>query len=71
MRRLYQWRRLSEYGELAGIGNKRDLPHEFRHTAALLYILNRCNPFSLQKRLVHSDVYGGKEIHSMDDVVAL
>lgn len=42
-------RRLSEYGELAGINNKRVSPHTFRHTGALFYILNGGDPFSLQK----------------------
>lgn len=49
-------RRLSEYGEIAGINNKRVSPHTFRHTAALLYILNGGDPFSLQKILGHSDM---------------
>jgi integrase/recombinase XerD len=49
-------RRLSEYGEHAGISNKRVSPHTFRHTAALLYILNGGDPFSLQKILGHSDM---------------
>lgn len=51
------WRtRLSEYGEAAGITNKRVSPHTFRHTGALLYILNSGDPFSLQKILGHSDM---------------
>jgi integrase/recombinase XerD len=51
------WRsRLSEYGEMAGISNKRVSPHTFRHTGALFYIMNGGDPFSLQKILGHSDM---------------
>ncbi len=51
------WRtRISEYGEQAGIINKRVSPHTFRHTGALLYIMNGGDPFSLQKILGHSDM---------------
>jgi integrase/recombinase XerD len=49
-------RRLSEYGELAGIDQKRVSPHTFRHTGALFYILNGGDPFSLQRILGHSDM---------------
>ncbi|KEO82011.1 tyrosine-type recombinase/integrase [Tumebacillus flagellatus] len=49
-------RRLTEYGEIAGIQNKRVSPHTFRHTGALLYILNGGDPFSLQRILGHSDM---------------
>jgi integrase/recombinase XerD len=45
--------RLTYYGELAGIKNKRVSPHTFRHTGALLYIMNGGDPFSLQKILGH------------------
>lgn len=49
------WRdRLREYGELANISDKRVSPHTFRHTAALLYIVNGGDPFSLQKILGHT-----------------
>ncbi|TCP54435.1 phage integrase family protein [Tumebacillus sp. BK434] len=47
---------MSEYGELAGIRNKRVSPHTFRHTGALFYILNGGDPFSLQKILGHTDM---------------
>lgn len=51
------WRdRLSDYGDMAGIKNKRVSPHTFRHTGALFYILNGGDPFSLQKILGHSDM---------------
>lgn len=51
------WRkRLTEYGEQAGIKNKRVSPHTFRHTGALLYIMNGGDPFSLQNILGHSDM---------------
>lgn len=51
------WRdRLRTYGEQAGLSNKRVSPHTFRHTGALLYILNGGDPFSLQKILGHSDM---------------
>lgn len=51
------WRtRLSDYGDQAGIVNKRVSPHTFRHTGALFYILNGGDPFSLQKILGHSDM---------------
>jgi integrase/recombinase XerD len=49
-------RRLSEYGEQAGIRNKQVSPHVLRHTGALLYIINGGDPFSLQKILGHSDM---------------
>lgn len=49
-------KRLSEYGDMAGIKNKRVSPHTLRHTGALLYILNGGDPFSLQKILGHTDM---------------
>lgn len=49
-------RRLTEYGQNAGIKNKRVSPHTFRHTGALFYVMNGGDPFSLQKILGHSDM---------------
>lgn len=48
-------RALMDYAKSAGI-NKRVSPHTWRHTGALLYILNGGDPFSLQKILGHSDM---------------
>jgi integrase/recombinase XerD len=47
--------RLREYAEKAGI-KKQVSPHVFRHTGALLYLLNGGEPFSLQKILGHKDM---------------
>ncbi|MFA9559649.1 tyrosine-type recombinase/integrase [Evansella sp. AB-rgal1] len=47
---------LREWGDKAGITNKRVSPHTFRHTGALYYVLNGGDPFSLQKILGHSDM---------------
>ena len=45
---------LRQIGESAGITNKRVSPHTFRHTGALMYVMNEGDPFSLQKILGHS-----------------
>ncbi|UOE57286.1 tyrosine-type recombinase/integrase [Cytobacillus oceanisediminis] len=48
-------RALMTYARSAGI-SKRVSPHTWRHTGALLYILNGGDPFSLQKILGHADM---------------
>jgi integrase/recombinase XerD len=48
--------RLKQYGELAGISNKRVSPHTFRHTCAKLYITGGGDIFSLQELLGHSSL---------------
>lgn len=60
-------RRLTEYGELAGINSKRVSPHTFRHTGALFYIMNGGDPFSLQKILGHSDMSMVRKYIQMTD----
>ncbi|WP_227936037.1 tyrosine-type recombinase/integrase [Alkalihalobacillus deserti] len=60
--------KLREYGERAGINNKRVSPHTFRHTGALLYILNGGDPFSLQKILGHTDMSMVRKYIQMTDV---
>lgn len=59
--------KLNEYGELAGIRNKRISPHVWRHSGALLYILNGGDPFSLQKILGHSDMSMVRKYIQMTD----
>lgn len=58
-------RRLTELGEMAGISNKRVLPHTSRHTGALFYVMNGGDPFSLQKILGHTDMSMQKKFISI------
>ncbi|KON88876.1 integrase [Sporosarcina globispora] len=58
---------LRDYGRKAGITNKRVSPHTFRHTGALLYIMNGGDPFSLQKILGHSHMNMVRKYIQMTD----
>lgn len=58
---------LRDYGRQAGINNKRVSPHTFRHTGALLYIMNGGDPFSLQKILGHSHMNMVRKYIQMTD----
>lgn len=59
---------LRNYGKEAGITNKRVSPHTFRHTGALLYIMNGGDPFSLQKILGHSNMNMVRKYIQMTDM---
>lgn len=58
---------LRDYGKKAGISNKRVSPHTFRHTRALLYVMNGGDPFSLQKILGHSHMNMVRKYIQMTD----
>ena len=47
---------LKKYAERAGVTGVRCSPHTFRHTFAIMYLLNGGDPFSLQKILGHSSM---------------
>ncbi|RFU60530.1 site-specific integrase [Peribacillus glennii] len=47
---------LAVCGKVARIKGKRVSPHTFQHTAALFYILNGGDPFSLQKTFKRSSI---------------
>jgi integrase/recombinase XerD len=59
---------LRQIGESAGITNKRVSPHTFRHTGALMYIMNGGDPFSLQKILGHSHMNMVRKYIQMTDM---
>ncbi|OBZ10875.1 hypothetical protein A7975_17890 [Bacillus sp. FJAT-26390] len=39
---------IRKYGEAVGIKDVRSSPHNLQHTFAKLYIMNECDPYSLQ-----------------------
>ena len=59
---------LRQIGEAAGITNKRVSPHTFRHTGALMYVMNGGDPFSLQKILGHSHMNMVRKYIQMTDM---
>ena len=59
---------LRQIGESAGITNKRVSPHTFRHTGALMYVMNGGDPFSLQKILGHSHMNMVRKYIQMTDM---
>ncbi|WP_427036591.1 tyrosine-type recombinase/integrase [Cytobacillus pseudoceanisediminis] len=59
---------LRQIGEAAGITNKRVSPHTFRHTGALMYIMNGGDPFSLQKILGHTHMNMVRKYIQMTDM---
>ncbi|KAA9012405.1 tyrosine-type recombinase/integrase [Niallia endozanthoxylica] len=59
---------LRQIGQAAGITNKRVSPHTFRHTGALMYIMNGGDPFSLQKILGHSHMNMVRKYIQMTDM---
>jgi integrase/recombinase XerD len=59
---------LCQIGEAAEITNKRVSPHTFRHTGALMYIMNGGDPFSLQKILGHSHMNMVRRYIQMTDM---
>ncbi|WP_409253861.1 tyrosine-type recombinase/integrase [Bacillus sp. SCS-153A] len=59
---------LRDYGKAAAISGKRVSPHTFRHTGALLYIMNGGDPFSLQKILGHSHMNMVRKYIQMTDM---
>lgn len=59
-------KRLMDYKELAGI-KKRVSPHVFRHTGALLYLLNGGSAYALQSLLGHTDMNMTRRYVNMTD----
>ncbi|MCM3706434.1 tyrosine-type recombinase/integrase [Cytobacillus firmus] len=59
---------LRQIGEAAGITNKRVSPHTFRHTGALMYVMNGGDPFSLQKILGHTSMSMVRKYIQMTDM---
>ena len=59
---------LRQIGQEAEITNKRVSPHTFRHTGALMYIMNGGDPFSLQKILGHSHMNMVRKYIQMTDM---
>ncbi|MCQ6276299.1 tyrosine-type recombinase/integrase [Bacillus sp. V3B] len=59
---------LRQIGQATNITKKRVSPHTFRHTGALLYIMNGGDPFSLQKILGHSDMSMTRKYIQMTDI---
>lgn len=59
---------LRQIGQEAEITSKRVSPHTFRHTGALMYIMNGGDPFSLQKILGHSHMNMVRKYIQMTDM---
>ena len=59
---------LRQIGQAGRNYNKRVSPHTFRHTGALMYIMNGGDPFSLQKILGHSHMNMVRKYIQMTDM---
>lgn len=60
--------RISKYGRRAGIAGVRCSPHTFRHTAAVSFLRNGGDVFSLQKMLGHSTLQMTRHYCELADV---